>query len=117
MRDDIVVRAWGSESNLTKAAYGIVNDETESEFPLETSDGQIITFASTRELKNQIIELKLKTNRSKDEDERLKNLLGAFANKINTIKEALVLKKMSEMRQAAGAMVDTMDEDMNTPVR
>ena len=117
VRDDIVVRAWGSESNLTKAAYSIVNDETESEFPLETSDGQIITFASTRELKNQIIELKLKTNRSEDEDERLKNLLGAFANKINTIKEALVLKRMSEMRQAAGVTVDTMDEDMNTPVR
>ena len=117
VRDDIVVRAWGSESNLTKAAYSIVNDETESEFPLETSDGQIITFASTRELKNQIIELKLKTNRSEDENERLKNLLGAFANKINTIKEALVLKRMSEMRQAAGVTVDTMDEDMNTPVR
>ena len=64
VRQDVVVRFWGSESNLTKDAYDLVN-VPDKEIDLVGSDGKPIadtdsnSIRTIRDLKNEIIRLKV----------------------------------------------------------
>lgn len=97
VRDDVVVRVWGSESNLTKAAYDCINQDEVPDLIFTNPNITKEKFDSIKEMKEEIIDLKLNTNRESEEDERLQNLLGAFANMINDIKEMLVMEAMNKM--------------------
>ena len=93
VRYDVVVRYWGSEAELTKAAYGIVNRGVDD--PIEVPGHSDIETLG--QLKSKIIELKLVSDRSPDEERTLQDLLGALVNKVATVKEALVVDKMSDV--------------------
>ena len=64
------------------------------------------------QLKNEIIALKI----SGDDEEKLKKLLGALANNITLVKEALVMQEMSRMSGEAAMAVKTKDDDINAPL-
>lgn len=94
IRQDIVSRYWGSEAELTKKAYNIVNHDVET--PIDISEFPDINTLG--ELKNEIIRLKLDENR---DENKLKHLLGALVNQVSVVKEALVIQKMNEMHISA----------------
>ena len=89
------MRFWGSESNLTKDAYDLVN-VPDKEIDLVGSDGKPITdtdsnsIRTIRDLKNEIIRLKV----SGEDNDRLGELLGVFSNQIMWVKEKMVMEKM-----------------------
>ena len=89
VRQDVVVRYWGSEAGLTKAAYDIVNRDVDS--PITVPGYPAI--GTLGKLKSRIIELKLENPGSSD----LHDLLAALVNKVSTVKEALVVDKMSDV--------------------
>lgn len=71
MRDEVVVRKWGSESGLTRAAYAQLGfDERETKREGKTpivvmlDSGTSREFASIYDLKNSIVELKMSRRRS-----------------------------------------------------
>ena len=99
VRQDVVTRFWGSESNLTKVAYGMVNSDPD-----------------TNSLKNEIIALKLVADRSAEQDRELSEKLGQFSNAIAVVKEGLVIKKMNEMRTMAKQMLKDKSDDVNADV-
>ena len=101
----MVVRYWGSESALTKAAYDRINGGSSIDagrtITVTFDDGMAHTYTLS-ELKNEIIELKINlhvgTAEEQNEKEgKLRNLLGAFTSCVNTIKELMVTKKMQSM--------------------
>ena len=94
VRQDVVARAWGSEEELTKAAYARAELDSEEDGGLPVQVGSQ-TFSSLKELKEAIIALKLAPNQG--ESNALQELLGAFTSRISFIKEALVMEKMAEM--------------------
>lgn len=123
VRQDVVTRYWGSESALTKQAYDIVNQDvtTKLENPIQiqiedVSPMYTILVDSIAQLKNQIIALKLKEGRSGDEDRALKTLLGSLVNQVATVKEALVIEKMNEMRELAAYEVQKKDDSVMADV-
>lgn len=78
----MVVRVWGNESNLTKAAYEMINlNSEESEEPIiaHLGEGEDRWFSSIKQLKDRIIQLKM-MNRDEDADMELQSLLGAFTS-------------------------------------
>ena len=95
MRWDVVVRVWGNESNLTKAAYEMINLNSEGgeKIVVQIVGGEPKEFDSIRKLKDRIIQLKI-TN---ENDSELQCLLGAFTNQIGAMKEALVIQEMNKM--------------------
>lgn len=95
----MVARYWGSETELTKAAYDKVCKQLDDgSEPIKVYTGEdkdtVITFRTISELKNEIMRLKISGN---DKD-RLQALLGAFTSYVNLAKEAMVTEKMNEMR-------------------
>lgn len=103
VRQDIVTRYWGSEAQLTKVAYDIVNRDTETnlETPITIEIEDVdpryeIRVETIGQLKNQIIVLKLNGNRTVEENGALQTLLGSLVNKVATVKEALVVDKMRD---------------------
>lgn len=109
IRQDVVVRYWGSESELTKEAYDIVNRDVETP---TTVDGypEIDTLGK---LKDEIIRLKLDANR---DESKLKTLLGALVNQVGLVKEALVIEKMNEMHTLATSEIEKKDDSANAKV-
>ena len=56
VRQDVVVRFWGNEANLTKAAYELVNvDDDGSKVKVVDENGNVVEWRSIREMKNRII--------------------------------------------------------------
>lgn len=103
IRQDVVVRYWGSESELTKKAYDIVNRDVETTITVE-GHSEINTLGK---LKDEIIRLKLDANRDESE---LKTLLGALVNQVGLVKEALVIEKMNEMHTLATEEIKKKDD-------
>ena len=88
LRQDIVTRVWGNESELTRAAYARVNDK-DTEWPLDPSYYEL-GVTNIQELKKKIIELKLKNDGQ--DDSTLSKLLYAFTNEIGVVKEHMVIE-------------------------
>ena len=72
----------------------------------------IETFNTIRELKNEIMRLKI----SNDNPGRLQSLLGAFTSYVNLAKEAMVTEKMNEMRRMANEEIVREDVSVNAKV-
>ena len=109
VRHDVVTRYWGSEHNLTKEAYDIVNQGVDD--PIEVPDfpDEIRTLG---QLKSRIIELKLENQ----ESEELHKLLAALVNQVSTVKEALVIEKMNEMKSLARKEIEKKDDSVMAEV-
>lgn len=105
VRQDVVARVWGSETELTRAAFKRAAEQETLNEPLEIGGFQ---FQTLNELKSKIIELKL-TDRGEADEQLLQALLGAFTNLIGTIKEGLVIEKMNEMYQVASEEISKKD--------
>lgn len=99
---------WGSEVELTKAAYERVNQDVESPITVD-GYGNITTI---KQLKDEIITLKL----SGDDDATLKDLLGSFVNYVSTVKESMVIDAMNEMKEYALKEIKTKDDTANAKV-
>ena len=98
VRNDIVARKWGSEAELTKAAYQKINSDP------------IIS-----ELKGKIIELKLENADSSSSE--LSNLLCQFTNQVRVAKEAMVIEEMNKMRQDATDEIEKKDGSANAEIK
>lgn len=90
MRQDIVARCWGSESELTTAAYNVANSSPDMPVKIEGYDD----IKTLQQLKDEIITLKIKGG---DKSSKLSDLLGSYSNQIMVIKEGMVMEKMNEM--------------------
>ena len=108
VRYDVVVRYWGSEAALTKQAYDIVNQGVDD--PIEVPDFPGIRTLG--QLKSRIIELKLENQ----ESEELHKLLAALVNQVSTVKEALVIEKMNEMKSLAREEIEKKDDSVMADV-
>ena len=104
----MVARVWGSEVELTKAAYERVNQDVESPITVD-GYGNITTI---KQLKDEIITLKL----SGDDDATLKDLLGSFVNYVSTVKESMVIDAMNEMKEYALKEIRRKDDTANAKV-
>lgn len=69
-------------------------------------------FATIKQLKDRIIELKL----TRKEDGVLKELLGSFTNLVNVAKEGMVIEKMNEVHAHAASEVGMKDGSVNAKV-
>ena len=104
MRNDIVIRFWGSEEELTKAAY--------NSLPTEAMSEDEKTTISIPQLKNEIIELKLK-NRTEEEEQILKDRLSKFTGCVRYHKERMIMEKMNEMDELAQNKIVNRNNDVN----
>ena len=104
MRNDIVIRFWGSEEELTKAAY--------NSLPTEAMSEDEKTTISIPQLKNEIIELKLK-NRTEEEEQILKDRLSKFTGCVRYHKERMIMEKMNEMDELAQNKIANRNNDVN----
>lgn len=83
VRQDVIVRTWGSESELTRLAYEKISKQETKELVAKI-DGEDETFSGgLKQLKDEIIELKL----NKNDDNRLRNLIGVFSSQVTAMKE------------------------------
>lgn len=98
-RQDIVLRYWGSETELTKAAYEYVNGKNPVIDPPVTIAGK--EYDNIKKIKDRILTLKLIDGRSDAQENELQELLGALTRQIAFIKEMFVMQKMSETQQLA----------------
>lgn len=101
VRQEIVEKYFGSESNLTKLAYDVANGK-------QTLPDGAVDYERISDLKARIMELKLK-DRTEEEEDELADKIGAFTGYIRTIKEGLVLEQMSKMNDAASEQMDRKD--------
>lgn len=110
------MRVWGSESELTKAAYAKVKES--QDVPLGTPVEGYEEITTIGKLKNEIIKMKLNGTPEKDSADqiKLKRLLGALTGYVRTIKEALVMDEMSKMGMSASSTIEEKDEDINAPI-
>jgi hypothetical protein len=76
----------------------------------------MLRFKDLKELKSNIIRLKLKGNRSDEEEMRLKGLLGSYVDNIRYLKEWLVMQKMQEMQSNSKNEYNKESENVNAPV-
>jgi len=76
----------------------------------------MLRFKDLKELKSNIIRLKLKGNRSDEEKTRLKELLGSYVDNIRCLKEWLVMQKMQEMQSNSKNEYNKESENVNAPV-
>ena len=111
IRQDVVARYWGSEAELTKKAYDIVNtrnesivDENGEPHPVEIGGK---SYSTMNQLKEDIITIKIS---GEDPDYRLKELLGAIVNQVTYVKEVLVMQKMDEMNAIATREIKKKDD-------
>lgn len=112
VRFDVVVRYWGSEAELTKIAYDIVNKDVDSPIVVQGYP----SIKTLGQLKSDIIELKLEPNLKKDDEKKLHNLLAALVNQVSTVKEALVIEKMNEMKELAREEIERKDNSVMAQV-
>ena len=116
VRDDLVVRIWGSESNLTKDAYDRINKNADQEFEepitITIGENETKTFTTLKQIKNRIIQLKL----DGCDTNELQQLLGAFTNKVNSEKEVLVIQRMNQMYNDGKSKIDEIDDSVNAKV-
>lgn len=112
VRFDVVVRYWGSEAELTKIAYDIVNKDVDSPIVVQGYP----SIKTLGQLKSEIIELKLEHNLKKDDEKKLHNLLAALVNQVSTVKEALVIEKMNEMKELAREEIERKDNSVMAQV-
>ena len=110
-RDDLVVRFWGSEANLTKEAYKIAMSNDDQQVTIHTDSGTV--QKTIKEVRETIIWQKLLPNPSDEQKRNLQNYLGAFISQVRTIKEALVMEKMNEMHDLANEKIGEMDGSVN----
>ena len=122
VRQDVVTRVWGSETELTKAAFQKANEAetTQDSIPQITyknSKGEdvVLNFSNLKELKDRIITLKL-IDKSEDQEIELRELLGAFTNLIGVIKEGLVIEEMNKMSSLASEEIGKKDDSVNAKV-
>ena len=112
VRQDIIVRTWGSESELTRLAYENISRQETHELVVNI-DGQDEKFkGGLKQLKDGIISLKLNRN----DDERLRNLIGAFSNQVTAMKEQMIMKEMEKMDKLAEYKQSQLDEQVNSDV-
>ena len=112
VRQDIIVRTWGSESELTRLAYENISRQETQELVVNI-DGQYEKFkGGLKQLKDEIISLKLNRN----DDERLRNLIGAFSNQVTAMKEQMIMKEMEKMDKLAEYKQSQLDEQVNSDV-
>lgn len=112
VRQDIIVRTWGSESELTRLAYENISRQETQELVVNI-DGQDEKFnGGLKQLKDEIISLKLNRN----DDERLRNLIGAFSNQVTAMKEQMIMKEMEKMDKLAEYKQSQLDEQVNSDV-
>ena len=112
VRQDIIVRTWGSESELTRLAYENISKQETQELVVNI-DGQDEKFkGGLKQLKDEIISLKL----SRNDDERLRNLIGAFSNQVTAMKEQMIMKEMEKMDKLAEYKQSQLDEQVNSDV-
>ena len=76
----------------------------------------MLRFKDLKELKSNIIRLKLKGNRSDEEEAQLKGLLGSYVDNIRYLKEWLVMQKMQEMQSNSKNEYNKESENVNAPV-
>ena len=76
----------------------------------------MLKFKDLKELKSNIIRLKLKGNRSDEEETQLKGLLGSYVDNIRYLKEWLVMQKMQEMQSNSKNEYKKESENVNAPV-
>ena len=95
VRQDVVTRYWGSEAELTKQAYAMVNSNVDR--PIDPIPGYE-DIKTLGELKSKIIELKISDPTSTD------------LNVVGAVKESLVMDKMSEMRLLAKQEIQKKDD-------
>ena len=122
VRQDVVTRVWGSETELTKAAFQKANESESIEGGIPgisflDSKDKVQTYypSSLKELKDRIITLKL-IERDKGEESELQALLGAFTNLIGVIKEGLVIQEMNKMSSLASGEIGKKDDSVNAKV-
>ena len=90
-----------------------LNDENEKITVYMGEDkNDVKIFNSIRELKNEIMRLKI----AGDTTGRLQSLLGAFTSYVNLAKEAMVSEKMNEMRILANQEIKKEDDSVNAKV-
>ena len=112
VRQDIIVRTWGSESELTRLAYENISRQETQELVVNI-DGQDEKFkGGLKQLKDEIISLKLNRN----DDERLRNLIGAFSNQVTAMKEQMIMKEMEKMDKLSEYKQSQLDEQVNSDV-
>ena len=112
VRQDIIVSTWGSESELTRLAYENISRQETQELVVNI-DGQDEKFnGGLKQLKDEIISLKLNRN----DDERLRNLIGAFSNQVTAMKEQMIMKEMEKMDKLAEYKQSQLDEQVNSDV-
>ena len=112
VRQDIIVRTWGSESELTRLAYENISRQETQELVVNIG-GQDEKFkGGLKQLKDEIISLKLNRN----DDERLRNLIGAFSNQVTAMKEQMIMKEMEKMDKLAEYKQSQLDEQVNSDV-
>lgn len=99
-RQEIVVRNWGSESELTKAAYTRAN-ESSGVVGVEGTDGVLGRKMSISDVKARIMELKLKESPTAEDRDTLRRLLGGFSNYVACVKEAMVMEAAQTMSDQA----------------
>ena len=119
VRQDIVRRYWKSEENLTIAAYKLSGDISSMENDganVLIDEKTMLRFKDLKELKSNIIRLKLKGNRSDEEEAQLKGLLGSYVDNIRYLKEWLVMQKMQEMQSNSKNEYNKESENVNAPV-
>ena len=124
VRQDVVARNWGSETELTKAAYEELNKdinrkigkvtfidggEWSAKYENEEDKGENTTL---KDLKDAIMELKL----TGSNETLLQNLLGAFAGQIAAVKEGMVIDAINGMASVAAGVVSTKDGSVNAKV-
>lgn len=102
-----MARVWGSEAELTKEAYASLDEELSEE---------VAGCSTLGELKDKIIELKLKSNRTSSEDEQLQTMLSKIFNQVTWIKEQMVISEMNKIRPQANDEIDRKDDSVKAPI-
>ena len=117
IREDVVARYWGSEAELTRVAYNIVNEDVDEPLrdPINvTIDGKAESISTLGELKYKIIDLKI--TRKEENEDALKTMLGSLVNVVSGVKEALVMDKMKEMHTMATEEIKKRDDSVMAKV-
>ena len=65
-----------------------------------------------KQLKDEIIALKL----NKNDDERLRNLIGAFSSQVTAMKEKMIMMEMEKMDNLAQKKQSQLDKQVNSDV-
>ena len=63
-------------------------------------------------MKDEIIALKL----NKNDDERLRNLIGAFSSQVTAMKEKMIMMEMEKMDNLAQKKQSQLDKQVNSDV-